>query len=366
MADQKIRISWDEVHSPQVDARLKQQEHLARAGQHVQRTTSPADSVGTFRAPDTQVGQTASLYYNPAFYMSVFGCLGALPGALAMNFVFWNEAISTPPARQIYLSMILYGMLVAVFLGVAEAVMSRNSREFLKCFGIGTLVGFVAGLFYPIASGLLMEFVAKLGRLEEARTLGEALPLEIAARATAWAVMGLFVGSVPGIALRSLRKTGLGMAGGLIGGLIGGSIFIPLNLLFDSAGFSRLAGCCLVGTLIGAAMGLLENVAKTGWLQVATGLIAGKQFILYRNPTVIGSSPQCEIYLFKDPQIAPAHAAIRLLPGGFELEDLHSATGTFINGQIVQRQRLKHNDQVQIGATRLVFQEKRRTSTPTS
>ena len=32
------------------------------------------------------------------------------------------------------------------------------------------------------------------------------------------------------------------------------------------------------------------------------GLIAGKQFVLYRDPTYIGSAPNCHVYLFKDPQ----------------------------------------------------------------
>ena len=41
---------------------------------------------------------------------------------------------------------------------------------------------------------------------------------------------------------------------------------------------------------------LIENVIKSGWFKVEEGVIAGKQFVLYRNPTYIGSSPlwSCE------------------------------------------------------------------------
>ena len=112
--------------------------------------------------------------------------------------------------------------------------------------------------------------------------------------------------------------------------------------------------------MAGVGTGLIENVAKSGWLRVVGGLIAGKQFIIYKNPTYLGSSPQCEIYLFKDPQVGPRHAAIHTVAGGYELEDLQSGTGTLVNSRPVSRVRLRNNDQVQVGATILLFQEKER------
>jgi pSer/pThr/pTyr-binding forkhead associated (FHA) protein len=123
---------------------------------------------------------------------------------------------------------------------------------------------------------------------------------------------------------------------------------------------SRLVGISTVGIVAGLAIGMLEQVAKSGWLKVTGGLITGKQFILYINPTRIGSSPDCEIYLFKDPTINPRHAAIRTVPGGFEIEDLQSAGGTYVNGQAIRRQRLRSGDQLQIGATTFQFHEKNR------
>ena len=75
-----------------------------------------------------------------------------------------------------------------------------------------------------------------------------------------------------------------------------------------------------IGVVAGGCTGLIENAAKTGWLKVTAGLIAGKQFILYRNPTFIGSGPECQIYLFRDPKVGRRHAAVHLVPGGIELE----------------------------------------------
>ena len=113
-----------------------------------------------------------------------------------------------------------------------------------------------------------------------------------------------------------------------------------------------------IGLFAGLATGIIENAAKTGWVKVVAGLIAGKQFILYRNPTFLGSGPDCQIYLFKDPQVGRRHAAIHIVPGGFELEDLPLGTSTLVNGKAVQRARLRNGDRIQIGSTALVFQEK--------
>ena len=112
--------------------------------------------------------------------------------------------------------------------------------------------------------------------------------------------------------------------------------------------------------LAGVATALIEHAAKTGWLRVTAGLIAGKHFILYRSPTYIGSSPQCEVYLFKDAQVAPRHAAVHAVPGGFDIEDLRAGAGTLVNGRPVTRARLRDGDQVQVGATCFSFQERAR------
>ena len=74
---------------------------------------------------------------------------------------------------------------------------------------------------------------------------------------------------------------------------------------------SRLVALVLIGVLSpGLFTGLIEHAARTGWLKVTAGLIAGKQFILYRNPTFIGSGPECPIYLFRDPAVGRRHAAV--------------------------------------------------------
>src|SRR5436853_315224 len=75
MADDKIKISVDDINSAQVDAKIKHQEALQRAQQHSQQQV-PA------LVPLTAVegGKGSSVWYNTIFYMATFGLLGGLLG----------------------------------------------------------------------------------------------------------------------------------------------------------------------------------------------------------------------------------------------------------------------------------------------
>ena len=203
------------------------------------------------------------------------------------------------------------------------------------------------GLFIDSLFQALLGEEAEFGKLMFARIVG-------------WGIFGLFVAVAPGIVLRNPKRFVIGMAGGLLGGIAGGALFDPISFVIPNAMISRFIAICAIGLVAGIGTGLIENVAKTGWLRVVGGVIAGKQFVVYKNPTYLGSSPQCEIYLFKDTQINPQHAALHTVPGGYELEDLRSQSGTFVNGQVISRTRLRNNDQIQVGSSTFVFQEKQR------
>jgi proteasome lid subunit RPN8/RPN11 len=189
---------------------------------------------------------------------------------------------------------------------------------------------------------------------------------QIFARTIGWAILGLFLAIAPGVVLLNMKRLAIGLAGGFIGGFVGGILFDAIAIItpeqdfVEGAFLSRLVAITAIGAIAGLGTGLIELAAKTGWLRVVEGLIAGKQFVIYKNPTYLGSSPQCEIYLFKDPQVSPQHACIHAMPGGYDLEDLQSQTGTRVNGRTISRTRLRNGDRIQIGSTTLLFQEKQR------
>ena len=108
------------------------------------------------------------------------------------------------------------------------------------------------------------------------------------------------------------------------------STFDPVNYvvsggtLESGVAVSRALGFAVVGATTGFMIGLVETLTKDAWLLMTEGHLKGKQFIVYKNPTVIGSSPKCEVYLFKDPSIEPMHAAIHTIRDGYEIEDINS------------------------------------------
>jgi hypothetical protein len=178
-------------------------------------------------------------------------------------------------------------------------------------------------------------------------------------RAVAWAVSAIAAGIGQGIALREKKVAVNGLLGGVLGGLLGGLLFDPINVIFTTeahhAGPSRAVGFTVIGLLVGLFVGLVEQWSKTAWMLMKAGPLAGKQFILYRNPTVLGSSPKADVYLFKDEAIEPRHALIHNRGGRFEIEDCNTPDGTYVNGIPVQKRMLQNGDQIVLGKTVLEF-----------
>lgn len=257
------------------------------------------------------------------------------------------------------------GMMIAAFLGMADPVVERNWPAAVSNGSVGAVAGLVGGIVVSL-------FVEQIYHLIVGGVGAEASAArQITARAIEWGILGLFLSAGPGLLMRSTKKLAVGLAGGLLGGTVGGLLFVPVerlaetdfmnSLVSNPELISRLIGILAIGLVAGAATGLLENVIKSGWFKVEEGVIAGKQFVLYRNPTYIGSSPLCHIYLFKDPQVGRRHAAVHIVGGAFEIEDLPLGAKTIVNGRPVQRARLRTGDRIQVGTTAFRFQEKAKT-----
>jgi len=252
------------------------------------------------------------------------------------------------------LSFGLCGMFLALCLGIGEPLSERNLPRGVRNGALGAILGLIGG----VCVSLFIDRVYRAaGGGSGTVDVQQYTVRDVLARACAWGVLGLFLAAGPGLLMGNLKKIMIGLAGGLIGGAVGGALFDPVSSV-AGPDISRLVALCAIGLLTGAGTGLIENAAKTGWLKVTGGLIAGKQFILYRNPTYIGSGPECQIYLFRDPDVGRRHAALHMVPGGIELEDLPLGQASVVNGQPVSRARLRHGDQIAIGATTFLFQEK--------
>lgn len=411
MAKDPIKLSWDDLNSGEVDEKLRRQQKL----QEVRRQYESAP------APELlHRHKRTGIWYNAMVYMSVLGMLGGLlgwavgqaarfrpdlraradelfaererittaeqrgritpaeaAGARAIVdrigqdnpfFTVRTDASLTPAAREEGLARVAAqerwrnfvanifffgacGMAIALCLAASEPLVQRNYPSAIVNGSMGACLGLIGGVAVALFIDQLHRFIVGDGDNPEASR-------QVLARCCTWGVLGLFLGLAPGMAMRNRRRLIVGLFGGLVGGLAGGALYDFAANVAHSAQVGRLVAISAIGLVAGLATGMIEQVVKTGWLKVTEGLITGKQFVLYRNPTYLGSSPHCQIYLFKDATIGQRHAAVHVVPGGFELENLPLGGPTLLNGKPIRRVRMRAGDEIQISKTKFVFQEK--------
>jgi hypothetical protein len=212
----------------------------------------------------------------------------------------------------------------------------------------GFIFDWVADLIFLIGNLMLMN----LGAFNAEN------PLFWMNRAVAWAVFGVVGGISYGIIGLSVKKGLYGVSGGALGAFLGGLLFDPIVLTVDVAAISRMVGFSIFGAATGVAMGIVESALKQRWLYVGAGPLAGKQFILYKDHTTLGSDQQCDIYLFKDPQILPRHAHIEKRGNRLQLTPQGPV---FVAAQPVRFPRvLQDGDLIQIGRYGFRYREKQK------
>src|SRR5438045_4425242 len=203
------------------------------------------------------------------------------------------------------------------------------------CLPLGIAFGFVfefvANIIYAIGLGICAEMGVHTYRN----------PAVWIARGLAWMAFGAAGGVVYGIVGMSSKKTLYGVLGGVIGAGLGGILFDPIAMLTHGGAASRAVGFGLVGLASGAAVGLVESALKDRWLYVTAGPLAGKQFILYKPLTTIGSSQGCDIYLFKDNSILPQHGTIEMRGAQ---TFLRSNGPVFVSGAPARQRALQSGD----------------------
>jgi hypothetical protein len=92
-------------------------------------------------------------------------------------------------------------------------------------------------------------------------------------------------------------------------------------------------------------------------LIVRAGAQAGDRFVLTGDVTTLGRHPKSSISL-DDITVSRRHAEITRTPDGYQVADVGSLNGTYVNQERVDAAALRHGDELQIGKFRLVFFER--------
>lgn len=300
--------------------------------------------------------------YANWFYLAICSAMGALAGWACIE-PFIDDNLE----GNIIVDYLVFGIVtgfVGLFLGAAEGLMCRNATRALISGSVGLGIGLVGGIVLSIPTDLLYKLMSvvaagiAIGKGEDELT-GVALLVHMMGRAAAWSLSAIPAGLGQGIALRERKVILNGLLGALLGGLVGGFVFDPIAIALTTddgqATYSRAVGFALIGLFVGLFVGLIEGWTKAAWLLMRKGPLAGKQFILFKDTTALGSSPKAEVYLFKDDAIEPRHAVIYNRGGRFEVEDCNTPDGTYVNGIPVKRQVLRSGDQIVLGKTVLEF-----------
>ncbi|MET3806968.1 hypothetical protein ABIB25_003988 [Nakamurella sp. UYEF19] len=102
-------------------------------------------------------------------------------------------------------------------------------------------------------------------------------------------------------------------------------------------------------------LGGLESLSTgSALLVVKRGPNAGSRFQLDKEVVSAGRHPQSDIFL-DDVTVSRRHAEFRRSSEGYEVSDVGSLNGTYVNREPVESSTLSNGDEVQIGKFRLVF-----------
>ncbi|GIU83519.1 MAG: hypothetical protein KatS3mg008_0294 [Acidimicrobiales bacterium] len=122
----------------------------------------------------------------------------------------------------------------------------------------------------------------------------------------------------------------------------------PLPDLADADESASLAGASFVE----------ELAPGEGALVVNHGPLAGARFLLNRDVTTLGRHPDSDVFL-DDVTVSRRHAEIHRRGDVFEVRDVGSLNGTYVNRQRVESAVLAHGDRLQVGRYRFLFLQRR-------
>ena len=357
----RIRISHDDLASPQVDAQLEAMEEARKVALVRDVGTPQSTSSGALRAILTLVAGGA-----------VGGIVAFLLNRVLLNGLGLFDDNS-------FLNNVTFTFILAFCIGLAVALASVITEKSLPRLGMAAAIAVPTAIGAALVMGVIAHIVYSAGLdwifnsafeqimsgdLSESDAESFVQLRMHPLRGIAWALVGVGAGVAAGASSRSWKRLGLAAAGGAIGGFLGGFLFdfIPSgdseSSLQTAEMIAQFIGITLLGVLIGLAMGLLEQAGKSRWIEIVAGGLAGKQFILYKNDIVLGSSPRADITLIKDPAIGEFGAQLTMRGSRATISVLDTTTPVLVNGAAVATADIRDSDIISVGNTQLRFREK--------
>ena len=145
----------------------------------------------------------------------------------------------------------------------------------------------------------------------------------------------------------------------LVGLIIGGAVLllVVIAVLASKSGQPKEQKVC--GGCRRVMLPVWTKCLFCGWVPVARlefilGPMANQSLALSDEVTTIGSVAGNTVVL-ADPAVSRKHAGIRRVNGEYELADLGSTNGVYVNGHKVPKKTLAPGDIIRVGNTEAVF-----------
>jgi hypothetical protein len=146
--------------------------------------------------------------------------------------------------------------------------------------------------------------------------------------------------------------------GALIGIIVGGAVLVLVAIAVAAKNAKpkqqKICGGCRRVMLPVWTKCLFCGWAPVARLEFILGPMANQTLALTEDVTTIGSVAGNTVVL-ADPAVSRKHAGIRKIDSSYELADLGSTNGIYVNGHKVPKKTLEPGDIIRVGNTEAVF-----------
>jgi len=88
-----------------------------------------------------------------------------------------------------------------------------------------------------------------------------------------------------------------------------------------------------------------ESIENQVHLKGLSGAFKGREIVVNKDEFVVGRLPECDLVISED-TISSKHAKITKGEEHFEIQDLNSTNGTFVNGEKIEQKILRTDDEI--------------------
>lgn len=283
---------------------------------------------------------------NGVLVLGIAGLVGGMVGAILSEVIqggqddrFFSDSLEMSSGVWFALALLGIGAAMSVSQGISERNPEKSTSAALLTIPASLVGGFIAGVIAQSVYGPMAE---------------SGLPNEVP-RAIGWAIAGGLGGAAVGAGFRSLVRVRNCALGGLAGGFVGGLAFNTVGRIVDSGFGSRFVGITLIGTLMGLAVGFIDKVTVTSFIEQTMREGAPIRFSLFDQSAILGCASNVGITVKGDPGISEHHLRLTKQGKSLGFQCMGNASPVTVNGQQAVNGVLNNGDVFVVGSTQLRY-----------